>query len=167
MANKASLDELFFRGHNSKQQTRAAKNKKKREKGRRFANVRLLITHPCTAHVCICMHFPRKPLYYHKSFSGGEAGPPLHVSTPVLLFLAQADLWIDSNLASLVLSQSTKRSISHGSGTFLLIRPFTTQRRLASLCRLMKRMWIGSVNLILINTRSTNITEKEFFHVAL
>lgn len=31
-------------------------------------------------------------------------------------------------------------------GSFLLLRPFTTQRRLASLCRLMKRMWIGSVN---------------------
>lgn len=50
------------------------RTKKKKEKGRRFANVRLLITHPCTAHVRICMHFPRKPLYYHKSFSGGGSG---------------------------------------------------------------------------------------------
>lgn len=109
--NKAGRDGLFYTGHNSKQQTLARqRTKKKKEKGRRFADVRLLITHPRTAHVCICMHCPRKPLYDHKSFCGGGAGErgPLHASTLALLFLTQAGLWSDSNLASFVLRESTK-----------------------------------------------------------
>lgn len=121
MENKAGLDGLFYTGHNSKQQTLAPQRREK-EKGRRFANVRLLITHPCTcAFACI---FPGS-LYI--TISHSVAGP-LHVSMLVLLFLTQADLWIDSSLASFVLSQSTKCSVSRGSDTFLLIHPITTQR---------------------------------------
>lgn len=55
-------------------------------------DIRLLITPPCAAHVCICMHFLRKPSSHHKSFSDRRGS--LHVFTPVILFLGYADLWI-------------------------------------------------------------------------